>query len=109
MTARYAVYFAPDPASPLTRFGASWLGYDVASGAPVAQPAVAGIAAERLRAITAEPRRYGFHATLKPPFALAEGKRRRRRSTWRSRHWPADFRRSPRRRCAWRAFRASGR
>jgi hypothetical protein len=27
----------------------------------------------RWRAITAAPRRYGFHATLKPPFALAPG------------------------------------
>jgi putative phosphonate metabolism protein len=73
MTARYAVYFAPDPASPLASWAASWLGYDVASGTALPQPEVAGIAAERLRAITAEPRRYGFHATLKPPFALAAG------------------------------------
>jgi putative phosphonate metabolism protein len=71
MTARYAVYFAPRPASPLARFGASWLGYDVASGTAAAQPEVAGIAAERLHTITAEPRRYGFHATLKPPFVLS--------------------------------------
>ncbi len=68
---RYAVYFAPEPDSPLARFGAAWLGYDVAAGVAVSQPAVLGIAPERLRAITAEPRRYGFHATLKPPFALA--------------------------------------
>lgn len=27
----------------------------------------------RLREITSEPRRYGFHDTLKPPFALAPG------------------------------------
>jgi putative phosphonate metabolism protein len=71
---RYAIYFAPDPASPLARFGASWLGYDVATGAAVAQSIVAGIEAGRLHAITAEPRRYGFHATLKPPFVLAEGR-----------------------------------
>jgi putative phosphonate metabolism protein len=73
MTARYAVYFAPDAASPLAVWAAAWLGYDVATGTAVPQPAVAGIAAERLREITAEPRRYGFHATLKPPFALAAG------------------------------------
>jgi putative phosphonate metabolism protein len=70
---RYAIYFAPEPGSALARFGAQWLGYDVATGAAVPQPALAAINAERLRAITAEPRRYGFHATLKPPFALAEG------------------------------------
>ncbi|HVH78255.1 MAG TPA: DUF1045 domain-containing protein [Stellaceae bacterium] len=71
---RYAVYFAPDPASALAQFGAAWLGYDVATGATVPQPAVEGIAPERLGAITAEPRRYGFHATLKPPFFVAEGR-----------------------------------
>jgi putative phosphonate metabolism protein len=70
---RYAIYFAPDATSPLARFGAEWLGYDVAAGVTVAQPAVPGIAPERLSAMTVEPRRYGFHATLKPPFALAQG------------------------------------
>jgi putative phosphonate metabolism protein len=70
---RYAVYFAPDPGSALARVGAEWLGYDVAAGASVPQPRLNGISAERLHAITEEPRRYGFHATLKPPFVLAEG------------------------------------
>lgn len=71
-SARYAVYFAPEPGSALARFGAAWLGHDVATGEAAAQPAVAEISAGRLHEITAEPRRYGFHATLKPPFALAE-------------------------------------
>ncbi|HWB51753.1 MAG TPA: DUF1045 domain-containing protein [Stellaceae bacterium] len=70
---RWAVYFAPAPGSPLARFGAEWLGRDAASGDPATQPVLAAIDAERLRAITAEPRRYGFHATLKPPFVLAAG------------------------------------
>jgi putative phosphonate metabolism protein len=70
---RYAVYFAPGSGSPLARFGASWLGYDVTSGEERTQPVLAWIPPERLNAITAEPRRYGFHATLKPPFVLAEG------------------------------------
>jgi putative phosphonate metabolism protein len=73
MSGRYAVYFAPDPASDLARFGAAWLGYNVATGETAAQPSVAGIDAARLHAITAEPRRYGFHATLKPPFGLTDG------------------------------------
>jgi putative phosphonate metabolism protein len=73
MTARYAVYFAPDPASPLTSWAASWLGCDVAAGITRRQPAIAGVTAERLCEITAEPRCYGFHATLKPPFALDAG------------------------------------
>jgi putative phosphonate metabolism protein len=70
---RYAVYFVPDPASLLAQLGAAWLGDDVASGASLVPPRLAGLSAERQHAITAEPRRYGFHATLKPPFALAEG------------------------------------
>jgi putative phosphonate metabolism protein len=71
--ARYAVYFAPDPDSPLARYGAAWLGYDAATGTNVPQPALSAITSERLQEITAEPRRYGFHATLKPPFVLADG------------------------------------
>ena len=73
MSGRYAVYFAPKPASQLARFGAAWLGYDVATGKAVAPPVAVGIDVTRQHAITAEPRRYGFHATLKPPFALADG------------------------------------
>jgi putative phosphonate metabolism protein len=70
---RYAIYFAPEPESALARFGAAWLGCDVAAGTAAAQPAAPGVDADRLRALTAEPRYYGFHATLKPPFALAPG------------------------------------
>jgi putative phosphonate metabolism protein len=72
MSGRYAVYFAPDPTFDLARFGAAWLGYDAVTGEVMAQPIVA-VRPERLHAITAEPRRYGFHATLKPPFVLADG------------------------------------
>jgi putative phosphonate metabolism protein len=67
---RHAIYFAPAEGSPLERFGAGWLGADAAGEARFAAPA--GLAARRLR-ITEAPRRYGFHATLKPPFALAAG------------------------------------
>jgi len=70
---RYAIYFAPGPGTALARFGAEWLGYDVAAGTAATQAAAPGVDLDRLRAITAEPRHYGFHATLKPPFALAPG------------------------------------
>ncbi len=70
---RYAVYYSPEQESALGRFGRSWLGYDAEAAMPVAQPAAAGISAQRLTEITAEPRRYGFHATLKPPFSLVPG------------------------------------
>lgn len=72
---RYAVFYAPAPASALDRFGTTWLGRDHASGAVLAQPAVPGMPAARLQALTAAPRRYGFHGTLKAPFRLAEGRR----------------------------------
>jgi len=39
----------------------------------MAQPRVPGLTRERLRALTAAPRLYGLHATLKPPFRLAAG------------------------------------
>jgi 2'-5' RNA ligase len=39
----------------------------------VAQPDVADIAASDFAQLTADPRHYGFHATLKAPFALADG------------------------------------
>ena len=66
--ARVAIYYAPLPDDPLTRLSASWLGRDPLTNAPVQQPALDGIAE-----ITAEPRLYGFHATLKPPMRLREG------------------------------------
>lgn len=64
---RFAIYYLP-PAGALAGFGARWLGRDVAHGAVVTQPALEGI-----EAVTAAPRKYGFHGTLKPPFRLAEG------------------------------------
>jgi hypothetical protein len=65
MTGRYAAYLAPDATSLLARWAPAWLGYDVATGVAVPQLDVGGIPGERLRGITAGPRRYGFHATLK--------------------------------------------
>lgn len=56
------------PVGPLADFGASWLGWDVGQGCETRQPSLSG-----LRDITMTPRKYGFHATLKPPFRLAEG------------------------------------
>ena len=62
MSARYAVYFAPPADHALWRAGCDWLGRDPATGASTdCEPQ------------RAAPRRYGFHATLKPPFALREG------------------------------------
>lgn len=63
---RYAIYFTPPQASALTRAAESWLGRSAFTGA------VSAIPAER-EAATVSARRYGFHATLKAPFRLADG------------------------------------
>jgi putative phosphonate metabolism protein len=73
MVARYALYAAPAPDKPLWRFGSSVIGYDAATAQTVAFPAAPPCDAEDWTALTEEPRRYGFHGTLKAPFALAEG------------------------------------
>jgi putative phosphonate metabolism protein len=70
---RYAIYFAPRESSALWRAGCHWLGRDAISGAELHQPAVPDMQAETVRELTASPRRYGFHATLKPPFRLVNG------------------------------------
>ncbi|MGK9233462.1 DUF1045 domain-containing protein [Inquilinus limosus] len=72
MTRRYAIYFAPPPASALAELGAELLGRDPETGEARPQPRLDGIDPDRFRTITADPRHYGFHATLKAPFALAE-------------------------------------
>ena len=68
---RYAIYFMPPPGDPLWAFGSSVLGYDAATGKDVAFPGGDDFAELPLADWTSEPRRYGFHATLKAPFELA--------------------------------------
>ncbi len=70
MAERFAIYFAPGADTPLWTFGTSWLGRDPERGVDVARAAVPGFTRDELDDLTAPPRRYGFHATLKPPFAL---------------------------------------
>ena len=74
MTHRFAIYLAAQPEGPLERFGTTWLGRHHRTGEPLEQPMVRGISPERLRELTASPRRYGFHGTLKAPFRLAAGR-----------------------------------
>ncbi len=73
MTARYAIYFSPARLSPWWTFGAHWLGRDECDDAVLAQPVPSQVELADMFAITAEPRRYGFHATLKAPFHLVGG------------------------------------
>jgi hypothetical protein len=60
---RYAVYFCPAEGSGLDTFGREWL-------ATMAVPGVAN-----LHALLTDVRRYGWHATLRAPFALVDGAR----------------------------------
>jgi putative phosphonate metabolism protein len=68
---RYAVFFVPPAESDLYQFGSSVLGYDCYSGEAVARPRELAGNEPEWRSLTDEPRRYGFHATLKAPFHLS--------------------------------------
>lgn len=70
---RCAIYFIPPADDPLTETAARWLRRDPYTGARVSCP-VDGLTEADHAFLTALPRRYGFHATLKAPFRLAEGK-----------------------------------
>ncbi|MXU63852.1 DUF1045 domain-containing protein [Oceanomicrobium pacificus] len=83
---RFAIYHLPDQAA-LSSFGARWLGWDIDTGS--VPSAWCGAAMETggngseitvpdadraaVAHLTETPRKYGFHATVKPPFRLAEG------------------------------------
>lgn len=64
---RYAIYYTA-PGSELAKLGASWLGWDMAARREISPSKGPSEAVKR-------PRKYGFHATLKPPFHLAEGQK----------------------------------
>jgi putative phosphonate metabolism protein len=70
---RYAIYYAPDLDSDLHRFGAALLGYDAGSGEAMPFPADVLAQAPDWATLTDDPRKYGFHGTLKAPFPLAAG------------------------------------
>lgn len=74
MTARYAIYYAPAAGSGLWRRAAAWLGRDAVTLETLEPPRLPDLADVDVAAITADPRHYGFHATLKAPFELAEGR-----------------------------------
>lgn len=71
---RYAIYYASPQDSDLDRFGAEHLGYDAWSGEDLPFPEMVVRAVPDWRGLTEDPRKYGFHATLKAPMTLADGK-----------------------------------
>lgn len=70
---RYAIYFIPTLHSEWWSAGCDWLGRCAASGQPRRQPQIPGVDAHPFRLLTQDPRRYGWHATLKAPFELQPG------------------------------------
>jgi len=68
---RYAIYFVPPAETEFFRFGSAVVGYDCYTGGSIGRPAILDAEPEFWDRLTAEPRRYGFHATLKAPFDLA--------------------------------------
>jgi Protein of unknown function (DUF1045) len=67
---RYAIYFVPAAQSEFYGFGSAVLGYDCYTGNTVPHPDGFDRDTRPWERLTEEPRRYGFHATLKAPFFL---------------------------------------
>lgn len=67
---RYAVYYAPREGAFAFRAN-DWLGREPGNRRDLPQPILPGIGDPR--DITAEPRRYGFHGTIRAPFRPTEG------------------------------------
>lgn len=67
---RYAIYFAPPDAAEWAQFANSWLGWDIETGTALAHPVIDGV---DVATVTEVPRKYGLHATIKPPFRLRDG------------------------------------
>lgn len=65
---RVGVYYAPAEQDTLWQAGCEWLGRDAETGLILRQPDLPALAEN-----TQDPRRYGFHATLKPPFVPRHG------------------------------------
>ncbi len=70
---RYAIYFIPSVDTALWQFGCSAIGYDAVRGETTPLPRHPAYEHPEARSWLSEPARYGFHATLKAPFMLAEG------------------------------------
>jgi len=75
MPERFAIYYAPGAAEPLWRKAAEWLGRDPLTGESIDGP-LAGTTRDALFDRSVSARRYGFHATIKAPMMLAEGRSR---------------------------------
>lgn len=71
---RYAIYATPPADTELWALGSSILGYDAVTGLDAPFPDHPLFHDPLSLAWSAAPRQYGFHGTLKAPFALADGR-----------------------------------
>jgi putative phosphonate metabolism protein len=69
---RYAVYYAPPAGSAMEAAGAAWFGWNPETGEEVDPPELPAPLLEARPELVRHARRYGFHATLKAPFRLAD-------------------------------------
>ncbi|MBB1490234.1 MULTISPECIES: DUF1045 domain-containing protein [unclassified Paracoccus (in: a-proteobacteria)] len=68
---RFAVYYAPRPGDLAART-AAWLGWNPETRREVTQPDLPALLCPPAE-LTRDPRKYGFHGTIRAPFRLAEG------------------------------------
>ncbi|MBR9842306.1 MAG: DUF1045 domain-containing protein [Rhodobacteraceae bacterium] len=68
---RFGIYYTPQNGAFAT-FGAHWLGWDIETGKILPHPEIADLP-RPVDEMTATPRKYGLHGTIKPPFRLADG------------------------------------
>lgn len=74
MTARYAIYYCPEADAPLSHAAATFLGRDAFDRPVDPRAPLPGLDDLDLDGLTTDPRGYGFHATLKAPFELVQGR-----------------------------------
>ena len=67
---RFAIYFIPDQIE-LAQLGASWLGWDIITAQEVRQIELSDF---DIKKFTQQPKKYGFHATIKAPFRMKGSK-----------------------------------
>lgn len=75
MPQRFAIYYAPAATDPLWLKAVEWHGRDPWSEEAFDTP-IDGVGRDALFGRSISARRYGFHATIKAPMALAEGRTR---------------------------------
>jgi hypothetical protein len=73
VSARYAIYYIPEPETALAALGSALLGRDSETGKEIPQAGLTGFSQQSLSDLTANAWRYGLHATLKAPFFLKKG------------------------------------